>query len=84
MKSIRLTPCAAAVAAAVLQMTSPVQAATCTLISNGLWQTPGDWSCNQEPGAGDLLSREGLLTVLSAAPGRRADPFTGIYRFSWG
>ncbi len=68
MKSIRLTPCAAAVAAAVLQMTSPAQAATCTLTNNGLWQTPGDWSCNQEPGAGDsaTINLNGLVTINQA------------------
>ncbi len=68
MKATRLTPCAAAVAAAVLQMTSPAQAATCTLTNNGLWQTPGDWSCNQEPGAGDsaTINLNGLVTINQA------------------
>ena len=68
MKSIRLTPCAAAVAAALLQMANPAFAVNCTLTTNGLWQTPGDWSCNARPASGDAatITVGGLVTINQA------------------
>ena len=68
MKSIRLTPCAAAVAAALLQMANPAFAVNCMLTTNGLWQTPGDWSCNARPGNGDAatITVGGLVTINQA------------------
>ncbi len=68
MKSFRLTPCAAAVAVALLQMAEPASAANCTLINNGLWQTFADWSCGARPGAGDsaTINVGGLVTINQA------------------
>ena len=68
MKSLRLNPCAAAVAFAALQMANPAYALNCTLTTNGLWQTPGDWSCAARPGSGDTatINIGGLVTINQA------------------
>ena len=68
MKSFRLTPCAAAVAIAALQMSDPAFALTCTLTTNGLWQTTTDWSCGARPGNGDsaTINVGGLVTINQA------------------
>ena len=68
MTSFRLSPCAAAVAVALLHMAGPAQALDCTLVVNGPWQTPGDWNCNARPGSGDsaTISVGGLVTINQA------------------
>lgn len=68
MKSFRLTPCAAAVAVALLQMSAPAQALNCTLTTNGPWQTTTDWSCGVRPGSGDAatINIGGLVTINQA------------------
>ena len=68
MKLFRLTPCAAAVAVALLQMPEQAFALNCTLTTNGLWQTTGDWSCGARPGNGDAatINVGGLVTINQA------------------
>ena len=87
MKFTRLTPCAAAVAAAVLQMANPASAATCSWTpTTGNWGDGGSWSCGVVPGSGDsaginlgktvTVNTAQQITTLSNAGTINIDAFT--------